>query len=153
MAKKKAKKVTVKKKRNRRSSNDKAVKDTSQTLPRAGTKARRAMINREINQRELRAKIAAGNHHYHILKTIEELDKLYDAQRNKKKMDRGEQALFMSRLGALRTKLDAQFKLLNKYLPDLKMVDFGDGQGNNPMVDAARAWAQALSEPSEYNPE
>ena len=106
---------------------------------------RRAKMNKAINQDALRQKIAAGNHHHHIIKTLDEVSKLHDEVKKKKILDKGEQAAYMTRLGALKTKLDGQFKLLNKYLPDLRSIDFKDDSGNNPLAEAAKAWAMALS--------
>ncbi len=100
--------------------------------------------NQEINQRLLREKIAAGNHHHHILTSIEELGKLDAEVKEIKNMDKPQQAKYMTRLAFLKTKLDAQFKLLNKYLPDLRSLEFRDEEGENPFASAAKAWAEAL---------
>lgn len=106
--------------------------------------AKRAARNREFNQLELRKKIAAGNHHHQILDTLAKLSEIDDEIRKKKFLDRGEQAKYMTRIGALRTKMDGQFRLLSKYLPDLSSVKFEDDSGGNPFEAAARAWATAL---------
>lgn len=109
-------------------------------------KNQRAKRNKEINQRNLREKIAAGQHHSKIVMTIDELGKL-DSEIKKIKVGdftREHQAKYMTRLGALRTRLDAQFKLLNKYLPDLRSIEFREGEEGNPFATAAAAWASAL---------
>lgn len=113
--------------------------------PKPGSLAARKLRNQKINQQLLREKIAAGNHHHHILKTIDELGKLDAEVKKIKCMDRADQAKYMTRLAFLKTKLDAQFKLLNKYLPDLRAIEFREGEEGNPFATAAKAWAEALN--------
>lgn len=116
-------------------------------VPRAsGSMAKRAAANRAINQRVLREAIAAGGHHRKIVDTLDQVTALHDSIRTKRTMTKEEQAAFMSKLAALKTKMDAQFRLLAKYLPDLRSIEFREGEGEtNPFASAARAWAEALS--------
>ena len=107
---------------------------------------RRRAYNRRINQQVLREAIAAGNHHAKILKTLDEVNDLYESIRKRRSMTREEQAAFLSKLQTLKVKMDGQFRLLNKYLPDLRSLEFREGEGEtNPFAAAARAWAEALS--------
>jgi len=125
----------------------KVAKKTRALAVRSGSGAatKRSAKNKKINQVLLRQKIAAGNHHAHILKSIDELDKLDAEVKKIKCMTREDQAKYMTRLGFLKTKIDAQFKLLNKYLPDLRSLEFKESDEGNPFVTAAKAWAEALS--------
>ena len=107
--------------------------------------SKRAEANKKINQQALREKIASGNHHAHILKSIEELGKTYDEIAKIKIMDKGQQAKYMTQLAFLKTKMDGQFKLLNKYLPDVRAIEFQEGESGNPFTTAAKAWAEALN--------
>lgn len=105
---------------------------------------RRAKKNREINQVELRAALAAGQHHVNIVSTVQQIDTLFNGISKRKFMEKEEQAAFMSKLAALRIKGEFQLRLLGKYLPDLRSVDVGTGGPDAPLSHALAAWAQAL---------
>lgn len=114
-----------------------------------GPLARRAAVNRAINQKLLREQISAGQHHVHIVKALDEVAKLRQDISKKKKMTKEEQAAFLSKLQALKVSMDGHFRLLNKYLPDLRSMEFREGDGEtNPFASAAKAWAEALSRDS-----
>jgi hypothetical protein len=87
-----------------------------------------------------------GNHHALLLKDIDKLEVLRKKLANKKVLLQGEQALYMTQIATLKTKIDARFKLLNKYLPDLRSMEFRDGEDGNPFATAAVAWAEALKQ-------
>lgn len=125
----------------------KKTKEVATISPsRAAANAKRRAKNKAINQAHLREAIAAGNHHHSITRTLDKVDKLYEnLTARKTPMTREDQAKFMSQLAALKVKLDSQFKLLNKYLPDLRSIEFKEGEGANPLAQAAEAWAKALN--------
>lgn len=115
----------------------------------SGSMRRRAEINRTINQEVLRETIAASCQHRHILNSLQEVDDLRATIKDRSRVDKGQQAAFMCKLGALKVKIDAQFKLLNKYLPDLRNMELGTGDEKTPLSKALRNWADALEKGTE----
>jgi hypothetical protein len=61
----------------------------------------------------------------------------------KRIITREEQAKYITETGIIKTKLDGHFKLLNKFLPDLRAAETND-QGENPLAEAISSWAEAL---------
>ena len=108
------------------------------------TTTRRAKRNKRINQQLLREKIASQQHLSKINKIIEELMDINASAKRKKFFDKSDQAKALTRIGALRTALDGQFRLLAKYLPDLRSIALENEDGSNPLAAAAKAWAEAL---------
>ena len=70
----------------------------------------RAEANRAIRQEELRAKLACGGHLQHA---IENINKIQDLATTLENHD----------LNRLKVATEFQFKLINKYLPDVKQVE------------------------------
>ncbi len=50
----------------------------------------------------------------------------------------------VTRIGILKQRLDVQFRLLDKQIPDLKAIELSDSSGSNPLAAAAVAFAAAL---------
>jgi hypothetical protein len=107
-------------------------------------KKRRAS-NVLINQSLLRERIAAGGHHTRILDNLDELIKLLKSVQKKSGLSREEQAAHLAKLGTIKTIIDTRFRLLAKYLPDLRSLEFKQEDGSNPFAAAAKAWAEALN--------
>ena len=118
-------------------------KEIAALLPIAKYPRRRA-INKAINQQLIREQIAASNHHGRILQTLEQVAQIHEEAKKKGVRTREKQAEHTVRLGALKIILDTQFKLLAKYLPDVRAIEFKEGDGENPFAVAAKAWAEAI---------
>lgn len=77
----------------------------------------RAQQNRKIRQDALREQLAAQGHVQHIIENIKEIEEL-DVY----------EATFTNTLTKLKTANEQRFKLVGKYLPDLKQTELvGDG--------------------------
>lgn len=110
-----------------------------------GTLAARREYNQKINQELLRETIASASHHTKIVKMMAELYEINSEVRMLHMLDKEDQAAYMVRIGTIKTIMDAQFKLLNKYLPDLRTLEFREGDEGNPLATAAAVWAAALN--------
>lgn len=93
-------------------------------------------MNRKERELDIRAKIQNSKQLEQAFKTIENIEKVYAAisKVEAQKFTRGHQAKFTSQLGALKMKLDAHFRFLNKVVPDLRSVELSDPEGNGPKL-------------------
>lgn len=106
----------------------------------------RGTINKAVNQKALREKLGAANHIGKIGLCLKRLEAMSEYTAKRRVLDRGEQAKLITETGILKTRLDSHFRLLNKYLPDLRSIDFQNEDGNNPLEAAMIAWSRALDQ-------
>ena len=100
--------------------------------------------NKAINQKLLREKLAASGHVGRIGTLLKRLDTMRGNVAKKTFLEREEQAKYITETGIIKTELDSHFKLLNKYVPDLRATETND-EGENPLAEAMAAWAKALN--------
>lgn len=81
-----------------------------------------ADANREIRTTVLREQLEAGGHLQHVLDLIDKMDQL--ASMDKDTMNKEELSVWTFRLNALEKTIAAKMKLINKFLPDARQVDF-----------------------------
>lgn len=106
---------------------------------------RRAMRNKALNQQVIRERLANQGHVSEVIRCIKELDKMEsNLKRRKTKLRDDEVQKIMMRTGILTKAIQARMKLISKYLPDLRSIDFQDKDGDNPFAKAAKAWVEAL---------
>ena len=105
---------------------------------------KRAVHNKKLNQQALREKLSTANHIGRIGTCLKRLEAINAQVARKQGLEREEQAKYITEVGVLKTRLDAHFKLLNKFLPDLRSIDFQTEDGENPLEAAISAWSRAL---------
>lgn len=77
--------------------------------------------NRRMRQEALREQISQQKHHEHLLDIVNKI------------MDEG-QEITPEMMQRYKVVIDAKFKLMAKYIPDLKQADFNiGGQEDNPL--------------------
>ena len=108
---------------------------------------RRKTLNKMSNQTLMRERLATQGHELGVLDCIVKLTTMETTVTKKAKagLTREEQSYYIVRTGILKTKLDAHFKMISKFLPDLRSLEFKEGEGQNPLAQAAKAWAEALN--------
>lgn len=84
-----------------------------------------AKVQRKIRQDALREQIAARCTVQHIFDNIERIDELEDGD--------------SFGLSKLKTQIDAQFRLLSKYLPDLKAMEMKVSEGQFPVFNSGHS--------------
>lgn len=106
----------------------------------------RAMANKAINQQALREKIANSKVITKIFKLIQREEVIRKNLAKRKFLTPGEQAKHVQELNVIKSQKDSLFKLLNKFLPDLRSINFEDADGNNPLAVVLTAWSEALDQ-------
>ena len=118
---------------------------TSVIVKPPANQSKRAAQNKLLNQKSLRNKLAAAGHVGQIGVCLKRLQTISTEVARKKYLEREEQAKYIVETGVLKTRLEAHFKILNKFLPDLRSVDFQNEEGGNPLEAAISAWSEALN--------
>lgn len=108
---------------------------------------KRAAKNKLVNQQQMREKIAARGHLTQAVQAIRKLTALeVNVQQHRTPLTPDEITKITLRTGILKTAFEAHMKMVNKFLPDLRSVNFESPDGSNPLEAAARAWALALEQ-------
>lgn len=123
--------------------NQKEPKNRLKVIPKSTALMKRGAKNRSLNQAQLREKLAASGHVGRIDLCLKRLEAISDAMKKKQFMEREEQAKTMTEIAVIKTRLDSHFKMLNKYLPDLRSAELDD-DGESPLTAAIEAWAKAV---------
>ncbi len=97
-------------------------------------------------QDELREKLQCGEYLRQIEKISQDLEKINRLlKRERKKLNANETGTVKTRILALKTRADINFKRLAKVLPDLKMISLEDENGNNPLAGLIDAITKSQS--------
>lgn len=94
-----------------------------------------AQANKRVRQESLRELLRAQGHEQYILENIVKLEALQDE-------------LSANEIQRLSIATNKRLSLLNKYLPDMKAVEFTDPDGNNPFSDFIGLITQATKDQS-----
>ena len=89
--------------------------------------ATKKALNKKIRQEALREQLSKGKHIQHVLEIADKLNEQH-------------LSLEATAISALKTSADIKMKLINKYLPDLKMVEAEvTGLDGNP-IEVDQQW-------------
>jgi len=119
-------------------------KKTSKAVVIPAPNNKRVVRNRAINQQSLLEKLAVGGHVSRIGVLLKRLDTMRSSVAKKTFLEREEQAKYITETGIIKTELDSHFKILNKFLPDLRASETND-EGENPLAEAIASWTKALN--------
>ncbi len=91
-------------------------------------------------QDELREKLQCSEYLAQIEKISQDLEKINRLlKRERKKLSANETGTIKTRILALKTRAEINFKRLAKVLPDLKAMEIIDEDGNNPLKSLIEA--------------
>ena len=76
---------------------------------------------------------------------LDELGAIASEAKDKGRLTEDEGRAKLVRIGALKIRVDAHFKKLAKIVPDLRSMELGDKDGNNPFAPFAEAIMRAAS--------
>lgn len=131
------------KKKSVKATNDSAL--SGDLVPKPNNK--RAVLNKRINQQAMRDRLQKQGHISEVIRCIKELDQMdANLKKRRKALTDAEQKKIMLRTGILTKAIDSRMKLISKYLPDLRSINFEDEDGGNPLETAISAWAKALTQ-------
>lgn len=99
-----------------------------------------------MTQAVLRERLRQSNNLTMIIKRLDRLEELRSKVARKGVKTQAEQAALIEERMLIKTDLDSRFRLLGKYLPDLRSIDLADQDGNSMVTMVAQAWAEALQD-------
>ena len=112
----------------------------------------RAAFNRAQEAEKLRGKLKGGIYLGNIHRSVTELGSLQTKVKASKNTKTNKDAVTQTiqkckaQADIIKIKLDANFKLLAKLLPDLKAFEHTDPDGNNPFASFVETMAQATKD-------
>lgn len=124
----------------------KAVTSNSVAGQKVLANSKRAQYNKKVNQQQHREKIAAAGHLGRVQVCLKRLEVMGSQVSGLRGMTREQQAKYITETGMIKTRLDAHFKMINKFLPDIRTIDFRNEEGDNPLSAAIEAWSKALNQ-------
>lgn len=105
----------------------------------------RSQKNKLINQQQMRERVAAQGHLGGIVFCLKRFATIAENARIRKTaMTPGDRDKYSLQMKALDSRIAGHFKMLNKFLPDLKSLALETNEGDDLLASAARAWAKAL---------
>jgi len=99
--------------------------------------------NKAINQQLLREKMAAGGHLSRLGVLSRRLGTISGKVAKRRFMNQDERGAVALEVSVLNAEANLHLKQINKYLPDLRASETND-EGDNPLADAIKSWAEAL---------